>query len=456
MPSSHSLPSVLLLTLTNSIRIIIVPLDTSLTYISTNYLLGRFKERSHEAGLTHYCEHLLGSLTSQKYKSSAYISEEIYRRGGNFNAYTTDYELSIYIKGIYDDIEFYMDILSNTIADFYIEDDVKNKEKGAVIQEYMGFISSNTYKFEYNMFRFLYPKYSYLADYEKQIKAVRHFDDKQIKGYIERHLNTDNLVITITCPVSKVKETIKNAKKYFGVIKYKKTIAGYPVIKHEVSGNTSINIVNIRNAIADKNTAIAIHLSKRIEYFSAEYLILNFYIKLILFNYDTGIFYKKLRKNLGIIYNIGITVNVDSYNPEMSNYVIVSKCHNKNTMTFLENFLDILATYEIEDELILNAKRHLKFNYETTKFNTLNSYNNDYKNQLLFNKKVLTNEEIYKKTLSITPCQIKEYYKEVFVKDILSRHILFYYSNKNINREIASLYAKQIPSVKCKTLIIKN
>jgi predicted Zn-dependent peptidase len=346
-----------------------------------------------------------------------------------------------------------MDILSNTIANFYIEDDVKNKEKGAVIQEYMGYISSNTYKFEYNMFRFLYPKYSYLADYEKQIKVVRHFDDDKIKGYIEKHLNTDNLVITITCPASKVKETIKNAKKYFGIVKYKKTITGYPVIKHS---NTSIHIVNIRNAIVDKNNAIAIHLSKRIEYFSAEYLILNFYIKLILFNFDTGIFYKKLRKNLGIIYNIGITVNVDSYNPEMSNYVIVSKCHNKNTMTFLENFLNILATYEIEDELILNAKRHLMFNYETTKFNTLNSYNNDYKNQLLFNKKVLTNKEIYKKTLSITPSQIKGYYKDVFVKDILSRHILFYYSNKNINREIASLYAKQMPSVKCKTLIIKN
>ena len=78
------------LKLSNGIRIIIVPLNTKLTYISIHYLLGRNQERSHEAGLTHYCEHLLGSLTSQKYKSSAYVSEEIYKRGGDFNAFVTD------------------------------------------------------------------------------------------------------------------------------------------------------------------------------------------------------------------------------------------------------------------------------------------------------------------------------------------------------------------------------
>ena len=439
--------------LKNGIRIIIVPLNTKLTYISTNYLLGRFKEKSHEAGLTHYCEHLLGSLTSQKYKSSAYISEEIYRRGGVFNAYVSDYEMSIYIKGIYDDLEFYMDILSNTINHFYVEEDIKKKEKGAIIQEYMGYISNNNYMFEYNIFKFLYPKYSYLADYKKQITYIKNFDDDKTLGYLRRQLNTDNLVISITCPLNKIKEVTKNVKKYFGIIKYKKTIQEYPVIKHS---NTSLKIVNIRNSIIDKNTSIVIHLSKRFEYLSEEYLILNFYIKRILFNFDAGIFYKKLRKELGIIYNIGISVNVDNYNPDMSNYVITSKCHSKYTMVFLDNFIDILKNYEIEEERIFNAKRHFKYIYESTKFYNLSSYNDEYKNQILFNKKFIASKEIYKKLLSIKSSRIKEYYKNVFVKDILAKHILFYYSNKNVNKAIVSLYKKHMPASECKTHIIKN
>ena len=194
--------------LDNGIRVIIVPLNTKLTYISVNYLLGRYKEKSNEAGLTHFCEHLLGCLTSHKYKSSEYISEEIYKRGGEFNAYVTDYELSIFIKGLYEDSSFFMDILSNTINHYYVDDNVKIKEKSVVIQEYLGYISSSNYKFDYNVFKFLYPKFSYLADYHKQIKDIRTFDDKKISDYLKRHLNTDNLVLSITCPRNKVKDII--------------------------------------------------------------------------------------------------------------------------------------------------------------------------------------------------------------------------------------------------------
>lgn len=437
------------LKLKNGIRVVIVPLKTHLTYISVNYLLGRYKEKSHEAGLTHYCEHLLGCLTSQKYKNSAFVSEEIYKRGGEFNAYVSDYEMSIYIQGIYEDLTFYMDILSNTIRDFYVEDDVKIKEKNVVIQEYLGYISSSSYRFSYNMFKFLYPKYSYMADYHQQIKDIARFDNKKISAYLKKHLNTDNLVLSISCPSHKVNETVANVKKYFGVLAYKKTMSVYPVIKYS---NRSLKIVNIKNINADdKNTSFVIHLPKRIEYMSDEYLILYYYLQRILFHFDSGIFYKILRKKLGIIYNIGLYVQTDYHNPELSYYNITSRCHNKYTTLFIDNFLHILKDYEMEDERIENAKRHFTYLYESSKFYNLTSITDNYKNQALFHKNILTNKEIYEKTLSISSSQIKAYYKNVFVKEILSRHTLFYYSNKNINTQIRSLYTKHIPDVECKT-----
>jgi len=437
--------------LDNGIRVIIVPLNTKLTYISANYLLGRYKEKSNEAGLTHFCEHLLGCLTSHKYKSSEYISEEIYKRGGEFNAYVSDYEMSIYIKGLYEDSSFFMDILSNTINHYYAEDDVKIKEKSVVIQEYLGYVSSSNYKFNYNVFKFLYPKFSYLADYHKQMKNIRKFDDKKISDYIKRHLNTDNLVLSITCPRNKVKETIKNVETYFGVIKYKKTTSSYPVIQHS---NSILKIVNIKNINVDKNDSFVIHLSKRIEYMSDEYLILYYYIRRILFNFDTGIFYKILRKKLGIIYNIGLSVQVDYHNPDMSYYNITSKCHHKYAKLFIKNFIQILQDYEVDDEHIYKAKRHFTYLYENTKFYSLHSQNDDYKRQVLFHKDIITNKDIYRRLLAIPPEKIKSYYKTVFVKDILAKHVFFYYSNKNINKDIISLYTKQIPSVRCKAYYI--
>jgi len=394
------------LRLKNGIRVVIVPLKTKLTYISTNYLFGRYQEKKHEMGLTHYCEHLLGSLTSKKYKKSTYISEEIYKKGGKFNAYVSDYELCIHISGLYDDLEFYIDILSNTINNFYVENDIKIKEKGSIIQEYMGYLSDDKYVFEYNMFKFLYPKYSYLLDYKEQIKYIKNYNSKKINKYIKDHLNTDNLVITVTCPLNKINETIKNIKKYFGVIKYKKSTFNYPVIKHS---NTILKIVNIKNFVPDKNDSIVIHLPKRIEIFSEEYIILKYYIKRILFNFESGIFYKILRKKLGIIYNIHLSIHVNNYNADMSYYNIKSKCHSKYMPIFIENFLNILKNYEMDDEHILNAKNYFKFEYESSKFYNLNSYNDEYKEQLIFNKNFISNKDIYEKVISIKPNKIKDY-----------------------------------------------
>lgn len=288
-----------------------------------------------------------------------------------------------------------------------------------------------------------------MADYHQQMKDIAKFDNKKISAYLKKHLNTDNLVLSISCPLHKVNETVANVKKYFGVLAYKKTTSAYPVIKYS---NRSLKIVNIKNINADdKNTSFVIHLPKRIEYMSDEYLILYYYLQRILFHFDSGIFYKILRKKLGIIYNIGLYVQTDYHNPELSYYNITSRCHSKYTTLFIDNFLHILKDYEIEDERIENAKRHFTYLYESSKFYNLTSITDNYKNQVLFRKNILTNKEIYEKTLSIPSSLIKEYYKKVFVKDILSRHTLFYYSNKNINPHIRSLYTKQIPDVECKT-----
>jgi predicted Zn-dependent peptidase len=439
------------LKLKNGIRVIIVPLKTKLTYISTNFLLGRYQEKKDEVGLTHYCEHLLACLTSQKYKDANYISDEIYRRGGLHNATVSDYEMEIYISGLFVDLEFYMDILSNTINKFYVENDIKIKEKGAVVQELMSYISASNYKFNFNMFKFLYPKYSYIADYKKQIKYIKHFDNKKISQFIKSHLNTDNLIVTITCPSNKVNITCKNVKKYFGIIKKKRSRFVYPEL---INKNNHLQIVNIKNDNINESNSLILQISKRIEFLSEEHLILSYYIRRIIFNFDSGIFYKIFRKELGIIYHIGLYVNIDNYNPNMSYYNISSRCQNINMPLFIEKLIAILKTYDINDVHIKDSKKHFKYLFENAKFNNLTSYNDKYKNQLLFYKDIVKSKDILKKILSIKSSSIKDYFKNVFVKDILSNHTLFYYSNKNINKDIEMIYKKNISNTKCKTYYI--
>lgn len=67
--------------LNNGVKVIIVPLDTKLTSVSLSIKLGIIHEKKNEMGLTHYMEHLMARMTSQKYPDNEFVSKELSKRG---------------------------------------------------------------------------------------------------------------------------------------------------------------------------------------------------------------------------------------------------------------------------------------------------------------------------------------------------------------------------------------
>jgi len=250
--------------LKNGIKVIIFPLKTKMTYISLSMLLGSYHEKKGEGNLTHYYEHLLGRLSSTKYKDYKYIGKEIIKRGGYSNAYVNNYELSVFIKGFYADFEFYIDILSNSINNFYIDPKIANNEKGAVMQELRNIISNENYDFDFGIFKYLYPKYYYLEDYKRDIKYVKKYNIKLIKEFIKNKILTKNMVINISCPENKFNETVKLINKYFGIIKKKNKIIKYPLL---INKNNNIKIIQIKNKIDNKNTIINIYTFMKLNFY---------------------------------------------------------------------------------------------------------------------------------------------------------------------------------------------
>jgi len=431
-------------TLKNGIKVLIVPLKTKLTFLSVCVLLGSRHEKSGEGNLTHYYEHLLGRMTSQKYKDYKYIGNEITKRGGNTNAYVSEYELTIFIQGYFRDFDFYADILSNSLNDFYIDPKLAENEKGAVIQELKNIISNESYDFDYNIFKYLFPKYAYLEDYKKDIKYVKKYNVRLVKNFIKKKILTENIVLNITCPRNKIKETKYYIKKYFGIIKKtdeenKKNIK-YPVLQRKEirtgqAGQTRrTRIVRIKNKAINDNTIINIYTFAEMEYLSKEH-ITHMILQNILFNFDIGVFYKELREKMGIIYNINLSNNISIINAKQSHYYIATKCDIKNVPTVIGKIIDILKTYKINPDDIKYSKNRMLASYEYSKFYNIDSYNGFYKNLLLYNKKLRKNKDIYDAIKHTTDKEVLEYY-EKFKKNIINNSTIFYYSHKNINNKI--------------------
>jgi predicted Zn-dependent peptidase len=421
-------------TLKNGIKVLIVPLKTKLTFLSVSMLLGSRHEKNHAGNLTHYYEHLLGRITSQKYKDYKYIGNEIAKRGGNTNAYVSEYELIVFIQGYFKDFDFYADILSNSLKDFYIDPKLAENEKGAVIQELKNIISNERYDFDYKVFKYLFPKYAYLEDFKSDIKYVKKYNVRLVKNFIKKKILTENIVLNITCPRNKIKQTKYYIKKYFGIIK--KTSNGnikYPVLQNK-TGKTKV--VHIKNKVVNdnNNTIINIYAFAEMEYLSKEH-IKHMILHNILFNFDNGVFYKELREKMGVIYNIHLHDNISIKNAKESYYYIGTRCDIKNAPTVIAKIIDILKTYKINPNDIKYSKNRILSRYEYSKFYNIDSYNGFYKNFLLYNKKLRTNKDIYDAIKNTTNKEVLEYY-EKFKENIIKRSTIFYYSHKNINDKI--------------------
>jgi predicted Zn-dependent peptidase len=419
-------------TLKNGIKVIIVPLKTKMTYISMSILLGSYHEKKGEGNLTHYYEHLLGRLTSTKYKDYMYVGSEIVKRGGFTNAFVNNYQLCVFIKGFYEDFEFYIDILSNSLNKFYIDPKIANNEKGAVMQELRNTISRENYDFDFSIFKYLYPKYYHLEDTKKDIKYVKNYNIKLIKQFIKNKIFNENIVVNVSCPENKIKKTMRYINKYFGIIKKKKKKRiNYPVLN---INNNKRKIIQITNKRTDENTIINIYTFMNIKFFSKEHLI-NDLLEKILFNFELGVFYRELREKTGLIYSIKLYNNINIRNPIESYCNIVTKCNLKNVPIVISKIISILKNYKISDEEIAYAKRSIDANDEYNKFFGLESYNN-YENMfLLYNIPYKSKKDLSRAFQKLKNSEIRKHF-ESFKNKIIKTSFIFYYSSKNINNNI--------------------
>ena len=417
--------------LKNGIKVIIFPLKTKMTYISLSMLLGTYHEKKGQGNLTHYYEHLLGRLTSTKYKDYKYIGNEIKKRAGQSNAYVNEYELSIFIKGFYKDFEFYIDILSNSINKFYIDPKIANNEKGAVIQELRNIVSRENYEFDFKIFKYLYPKYYHLEDHKRDIKYVKKYNIRLVREFIKNKISTNNIVINISCPESKFNNTIKIVNKYFGIIKKKKNIINYPLL---INNNNYLKIIQIKNKVVDNNTIINIYTFMNIKFLSKEYLILKL-LNNILFNFEIGIFYKELRENSGLVYSIKLYDNISIKNNNQSYYNIVTKCSINNVPIVINKIFNILNNYKITNEEIAYAKKNIEADNEYNKFYTLESEHSYQRIFLLYNIPFKSKKELFNDIINIKNIEIQQFF-EIFKKKIIKSCYIFYYSSKNIDENI--------------------
>ncbi len=122
-------------TLQNGLRVIFI--DTKAFPTLTTLLLvgaGSRYENGTNNGIAHFFEHM-AFKGSKKYPNSFVIASTIEELGGVFNAFTAKDHTGYWIKGLNEDFEKIIDVLSDMVLHPLLDSEEINREKGVIVEE---------------------------------------------------------------------------------------------------------------------------------------------------------------------------------------------------------------------------------------------------------------------------------------------------------------------------------
>lgn len=159
------------------------------------------------------------------------------------------------------------------------------------------------------------------------------------------------------------------------------------------------------------------------------------YFQHMFFNFETGLFYKKLRDEHGIIYNINLVKDINLFNSKSSSYKINTQIKKRNIRLFFKTMTDIFCNLQFTKKDVEWAKKSIFVEYQYKTFKSLVSENRHYLEFLLSKNKIVKKKTIVNELMKIDFEDLK---KEIYKisKNFLEKSIVFYYSNENLKKQI--------------------
>ena len=180
--------------LANGIRIIHHPIKSAVAHCGIMINTGSRDESALEQGMAHFIEHALFKGT--KKRKAFHILSRLEDVGGELNAYTTKEETWYYSSFMKEYYERSIELISDIVFNSTLPQKELEKEKDVIADEINSYLDS--------------PSEAIFDDYEELVyqghpigrnilgikKTLHNFDAQKAKAYMQRHYNTDEMILS--------------------------------------------------------------------------------------------------------------------------------------------------------------------------------------------------------------------------------------------------------------------
>ena len=394
--------------LSNGIRIIHHQINSAVAHCGIMINTGSRDEAAPEQGITHFIEHALFKGT--KKRKAFHILSRLEDVGGELNAYTTKEETWYYSSFMKEYYERSIELLSDIIFNSSLPKKELEKEKDVIMDEIYSYLDS--------------PSEAIFDDYEELIyhghpigrnilgikKTIKSFDPKTVKAYMQKHYNTDQMILSSVGNID-FNKLIRYAEKHLSHIPTNKR-------KHERLG---INVYETRELLVKKDILQAHCIIGNRAYSAKDPKATT----LILLSNLLGGPGMNSRLNLGIREKYGFTYTIESNYTTYcdtgvwSIYFGTEPQSVKKTIKLIYKELKKLREVKLGPLQLQKAKQQLIGQLAIAQENNCNLMQSIAKSYQAF-EKVESIEDTNQKIMAITAEDIQEVAQEIFKEDQLS------------------------------------
>jgi len=408
-------------TLSTGLRLLTVPMPPSESVTLTVWVkTGSRRENLEKLGISHFLEHMVFK-GSKKFPTMKMLFEIFDEMGAEHNAGTTKEWTNFYVKLPVFDIERGFEILSDVVLNPLLDAEEVEKEKKVIFEE-MKMIEDYPARNIADIFEELIYSgnplsWDIIGTQESMNKITR--DD--FLEYRKKHYFAENILITVAGGISQ-KDILSLTNKYFSEIPKGKTFKGETF----QSGQNQPQF-RLKNKKTDQAHFILGFLSEGRDY-------KNKYSQSVLATLLAGgassRLFTEVREKRGLAYAVGgsmdrysdagyfnVYVGSDPAKSEEAVSVVLDQCYGLASGKYkvLEPELNKVKGY---------IKGHIALSLEDSE-----NVNDFFAEQIMFDKKVYTPEELFKKVDEVTIEMVLSEAKKLFVKEKLNLAVIGPYEN---------------------------
>lgn len=334
--------------LNNGIKVVHLRTPSPVAYCCMMVNAGTRDELDYEHGIAHFIEHVIFKGT--KRRKAYHIMNRLDDVGGELNAYTSKEETVVHATFLKEDYHRAVELLYDILFRSTFPEKELVKEKEVVLDEINSYKDSPSELIFDDFDELVYPDHPFGRNILGTKKHIRKFSRNDIKNFIQRNYNTDQMVFCSlgNIPMSRV---VRLAERYFGAIPPNpRTHSRNPIIdtkprSKEVNKRTYQKhcIVGCRAYSLEHPKRIAMHLLNNILGGPGQNSRLNM----------------SLRERSGYAYNVESSYTPFSDTGLFSIYFATDKVNFHKSLDLLHYELEKVRSTKLGVQQLIKAKRQL-------------------------------------------------------------------------------------------------